>query len=426
VVEPDVGPEPQDIVLTPIPGSRDILERVNFELIDQHALNAPEWAEKSVESLAAWLIEPAQNDLEKVRAVFRWITQNIYYDVEGLLAGMPGDQSPEGVLASRKAVCAGYSRLFKALAHFGGLEVILVTGWAKGFGYTVEALSGPPDHAWNAVQINDGWYLMDSTWGAGNLDEELQFVRKFKEFFFLTPPEQLIYTHFPVNPQWQLLEVPITKDEFAELPLVWPAFFENSLGFVSHPGGIIEVEHSVVITISAPEDVVLSTRLEQEGQRLSESLTFVQREGEHYVIEAVFPSPGDYYLWIFAEKKRREAEALMPAILDPAIRYTVRVSEGLPGPIGFPEIYMGFLDKGVYLYGPKTRYLQSGTIQLFKLSIPRAESVAVIVGDEWHHLVRQGALFEGRVPIAVGEITVVARFPDDERFYWHLLGYVGF
>ncbi|MFW0860271.1 MAG: hypothetical protein AAGB97_09015, partial [Dehalococcoidia bacterium] len=83
------------------------------------------------------------------------------------------------------------------------------------------------------------------------------------------------------------------------------------------------------------------------------------------------------------------------------------------------------LEEGVYLYGPRTRYLQSGTIQLFKLRVPRAESVAVIVGDKWHHLVRQGVLFEGRVPIAAGEITVFARFPNQER-YNGLLGYVGF
>ncbi|MFW0859430.1 MAG: transglutaminase domain-containing protein, partial [Dehalococcoidia bacterium] len=339
--EPVVTPifpeiEPPEPILVPIPGSRDILERVNFELIDQHALDAPEWAEESVESLAAWLVEPARNDLEKVRAIFRWITHNVYYDVvtffniiEG--TGPVADQSPEGVLASREAVCEGYSRLFKALAHLGGLEVVQVSGWAKGFGYTVgDPIEGPADHAWNAVKIDDGWYLLDSTWGAGSLDEERQFVRKFKEFFFLTPPEQLIYTHFPVNPHWQLLEVPITRDEFAEPPLVGPAFFENSLEFVSHPEGVIEVEHSVVVTISAPEDVELLAELEQEGQRLPRSLTFAQREGDHYVIEAVFPGPGDYCLLIFAGKRGETEEFKF------AIRYKVIVSEGLPGPIGFP------------------------------------------------------------------------------------------
>ncbi|MCL0066040.1 hypothetical protein M1N79_04100, partial [Dehalococcoidia bacterium] len=227
VPEPIHAPEPEPEPISVLrPGPTDIVAEANFEEIDQHALTTPESAANSVESLAAWLVEPAKNDLEKVRAIFRWITDNIYYDmvsyfniVEG--TGPVGDQSPEAVLNSRKAVCEGYSRLFKALAHLAGLEVVQVTGWTRGFGYRVgDPIEGPTDHAWNVVKIDDGWYLLDSTWGAGGIDEEGQFVREFKEFYFLTPPDQFIYSHFPINPDWQLLEVPIAKEEFAKLPLV--------------------------------------------------------------------------------------------------------------------------------------------------------------------------------------------------------------
>ncbi|MCL0065725.1 hypothetical protein M1N79_02400, partial [Dehalococcoidia bacterium] len=164
--------------------------------------------------------------------------------------------------------------------------------------------------------------------------------------------------------------------------------------------------------------VQLSARLQQDGQQLPRTLTFVQREGEYYMIEAVFPDPGDYSLIIFA-RKRGEAEEI-----ESVIEYTGRVSEGLPGLIGFPETYGNFLEEEVYLYGPKARYLQAGSVQLFKLRVPRAESVAVIAGNEWHHLVKRDALFEGRVPIVTGEIGVAAKFPDREH-YWHLLGYTG-
>ncbi|MCL0059926.1 hypothetical protein M1O20_05560 [Dehalococcoidia bacterium] len=536
-VEPiEVVPDPvevEPIIVKPMPGPTNIVAEANFEAIDQHALATPESVANTVESLAAWLVEPARNDLETVRAIFRWITDSIYYDIVSYFniiegTGPVGDQSPEAVLDSRKAVCEGYSRLFKALAHFAGLEVVQVTGWVKGFGYPVEGLTEEPNHAWNAVKINDGWYLLDSTWGAGGIDEEGQFVREFEEFYFLTPPDQFIYSHFPINPDWQLLEVPVTKDEFAKLPQVWPGFFEKNLEFVSHPGGIIEVEHSVVVTISAPEDVQLSVRLEQDDQRLPRTLTFVQREGEYYVIEAVFPGPGDYSLIIFAGKRgeaeelesvieytvkvskglpgpigfplvwpgffeknlefvshpggiievehsvvvtisapedvqlsaeveqdsqrlprltfvQREGEyyvieAVFPgpgdysliifagkrgeAELWRVIEYTVKVSKGLPGPIGFPETYRDFREEEVYLYSPKAGYLQSGSIQLFKLRVPRAESVAVIAGNEWHHLVKRGSLFEGRAPIVTGEIMVAAKFPDREH-YTGLLGYTG-
>jgi len=335
------SPVEEPAVAAPTPGPANILEGVCFEAIDQHALDAPKWAEESVQSLAAWLIEPAQNDLEKVRVIFRWITYSISYDVGTFLAGVYGDQSPEAVLAGRTALCGGYARLLEKLSLAAGLEVVVIGGWAKGFGYTVgDPIEGAANHAWNAVRIHDGWYLLDSTWGAGSISEERQFVRKFREFHFLTPPDQLIYSHFPANPVWQLLEVQITKDEFVALPLVKPAFFEKKLEFASHPGGVIEVEHSVVVTILTPEDVQLSARLEQEGQLLPRELTFMQREGKHYIIEAVFPAPGEYCLIIFAGQ-RGEPE------LEFAIQYRVIVSEGLPGPIGFPLVWSGFFEKNL-------------------------------------------------------------------------------
>ncbi|HPS92175.1 MAG TPA: hypothetical protein PKV33_08465, partial [Methanothrix sp.] len=57
----------------------DFSSRLNYsyEKIDLHALNAPTSAEATIGSLATYLIEPAKNDREKARAIFRWIAENI-------------------------------------------------------------------------------------------------------------------------------------------------------------------------------------------------------------------------------------------------------------------------------------------------------------------------------------------------------------
>ncbi len=70
----------------------------DYKEIDMHALNAPESKMESIESLASYLIEPAKNDREKARAIYRWVTENIDYDVQGLLKGSYGNTSPKGVL----------------------------------------------------------------------------------------------------------------------------------------------------------------------------------------------------------------------------------------------------------------------------------------------------------------------------------------
>ena len=56
------------------------------------------------------------------------------------------------------------------------------------------------DHAWNAVFISGSWRLLDCTWGAGKTDALGQhFKKQLDEHFFITDPDELIYTHFPYD-----------------------------------------------------------------------------------------------------------------------------------------------------------------------------------------------------------------------------------
>src|SRR5207247_2330933 len=57
------------------------------------------------------------------------------------------------------------------------------------------------------------WELLDATWGAGDLNDKV-FAKRFKEFYYLPPAEQLLCSHLPEEPKWQLVPSPITKEEF--------------------------------------------------------------------------------------------------------------------------------------------------------------------------------------------------------------------
>ena len=191
-----------------------------YELIDRHALNAPVEAERSIDALAEYLTRPATTDRDRARAIFRWITDRIAYNAEAFLAGTPvGDCSAEAVLRSRKTVCAGYANLFEQLARQAGLDAVKISGYAKGFGYVPgEKLS--PNHAWNAVKIEEQWRLVDSTWGAGMTDAAKGFVKQLNEQWFLTSPEQMILSHFPDDPARQFLPLPIDAETFRRWPKV--------------------------------------------------------------------------------------------------------------------------------------------------------------------------------------------------------------
>lgn len=58
-----------------------IMKLIRQDIIESYVLNTPDSCTKSIVRLANYLIVPAQNDFEKVRAIFRWITENISYSI---------------------------------------------------------------------------------------------------------------------------------------------------------------------------------------------------------------------------------------------------------------------------------------------------------------------------------------------------------
>lgn len=199
------------------------------DAIDRHALAAPATAEQSIAALAKYLAEPAKNDREKARAIFRWMTDRIAYDADSFLAGRPaGDCSAAAVFRTRKTVCAGYADLFAQLCTKTGLEAATIHGYAKGYGYTPDE-KARTNHAWNAVKIDGAWRLVDATWASGSVDARKGFLKALDEYFFLTPPESLIFTHLPEQPRWQLLDPPVARQTFIRWPKIEVGLFKGGV-----------------------------------------------------------------------------------------------------------------------------------------------------------------------------------------------------
>jgi transglutaminase/protease-like cytokinesis protein 3 len=139
------------------------------------------------------LLKEAKTEKEKAYAVFSWIRINVTYDNstkwQRRYGNSGADQSPDGVLASGRAVCEGLANLFTAVAERMGLESVVITGRASG--------ARQERHAWNAVKIDGSWGLVDIT-----------------RHSFLAPPQEFLARHFPDDPGWQLLEKPVKYEEW--------------------------------------------------------------------------------------------------------------------------------------------------------------------------------------------------------------------
>lgn len=159
--------------------------------------------------LANHLSRKAKSDLQKVRAFYVWITSNIKYDQKSFQKSEYPDQSPGVVITRRTALCQGYADLFQALCNEVGIKTHVIAGYSKGYGYTPGKAFETSDHAWNAVKIEDKWYLLDATWGSTPSD-----ANSFREKYFLTSPDLFVIDHLPTDPIWQFLNPPVPLEIF--------------------------------------------------------------------------------------------------------------------------------------------------------------------------------------------------------------------
>jgi hypothetical protein len=174
----------------------------------------------------------------KYKAIYSWIAFHIKYDFEGLEDRSKLDSDPLVVLDSLKTICGGYSALMCFLCKLAGLECEYIIGWSK---TTPDNLAGIiwaiPDHAWNAIKINDVWRYCDTTWGAGygkkirighGKDAVVKeiFVPHYTSAYFAIPVEKIFLQHYPLESRWQN-EYCMTKEEFDAQPLYDRSFFTN-------------------------------------------------------------------------------------------------------------------------------------------------------------------------------------------------------
>lgn len=104
-------------------------------------------------------IQPGMSDYERLMIIHdRFIEWGDYGDLTGADAG-----NIRGALINRRAVCEGFARAGLFLCQKVGIPCIFVTGQLQTS--TVSDTWG--NHAWNFVQLDGEWYLMDLTSDGG-------------------------------------------------------------------------------------------------------------------------------------------------------------------------------------------------------------------------------------------------------------------
>jgi hypothetical protein len=191
--------------------------QTDFSKVDEQARKIPFPEKQNVAQLASELTAGWATEKEKTRAIFTWLAENIAYDIKTATdedveaQTVIEKQKPASVLKSKKAVCEGYANLFNALCQSSGIRSFRVEGLSK----NAKGKIGRIGHAWNLVQADGEWGLVDATWGAGSVDDDTKkFQQQFNDKHFFPQPEVFVQSHLPYDPLFQLLPKPIDFQKF--------------------------------------------------------------------------------------------------------------------------------------------------------------------------------------------------------------------
>lgn len=138
-------------------------------------------SDSAVVKKAAELCSGITGDIEKVSAIYKWITENITYDTQKASTVKTGYlPAPDSTLSSKKGICFDYAALMAAMLRSQGVATKLICG-------TVSA--SDLNHAWNEVYLEgtgwvtlkvyfsgNAWERMDATFGASGGSNIEQYI----------------------------------------------------------------------------------------------------------------------------------------------------------------------------------------------------------------------------------------------------------
>ena len=379
-------------------------EEIDQEIFNKEACieilsSLPKREETNLQSLKDLIKSKTKKSSSKEKAyiIFLWICQNIDYDVESYFAGRTSDVKPDGTFKNGKTVCSGYSRLYRDISSYLLLEVECVSCYAKGFGYQPGQKMKKTEHEYNVIKLNNKWYPIDSTWGAGHIEKNNNYKRELNEFYFLTDPELLKYSHFPENPNWQLTKIKYTLEDFLKWPEIYSYFFKYGFKKFLPEEGEINLKNKNSKKFELFVENVKQKKLSCniflfEGNWLKQQLNteLVKCCKDKFEIDCLFNKKGKYKVEFYANDDKNEA------FNHSIIYYIVNTDNDAKIELKFPRAYRGAED--IEIIEPIYDNLKSGSNVKFKIK-SELEAISIIDSKLYDLKKNEEGFFEQTIEI---------------------------
>ena len=166
--------------------------------------------------LLDYILAGKEKEEDKVMALMKLIIESIEYDYDGYYEGVYANKQSDAlsILTGNKrvAVCAGYSYTMKTLCDLAGIQAETISGNTKQGFADLMRLGGY--HAWNVISVHEKKRIYDVTWADNGSTLDMRWID--------VDPRVMIGTHFPDKSTDQLVEVPITQEQFLNAPVFKP------------------------------------------------------------------------------------------------------------------------------------------------------------------------------------------------------------
>lgn len=189
------------------------------------------------------------NAEESAYFIYEWLRKNIELNCED---DQKQEKSFQKVYTSGYGTSYGISNLFRTIGNLLELNIDLIFGKVRA--HTMDGLNliNITDFVWNYIEINGTFYLMDASFSKGYCNNK-KFYRSNSINYFGAKPDIFIYSHFPDDNKWQLLNKSVSYEEFETKAVITDYFYQIGFRTISPDRVTINGEDSVRITLEYNE-----------------------------------------------------------------------------------------------------------------------------------------------------------------------------
>ncbi|AMD20060.1 HCL091Wp [Eremothecium sinecaudum] len=217
------------------------------------------------------LISGYKTDIERLRAIFIYCTEFFkLVDDNGKTDFEQAPKNLDSIMQSKRCTPYELTWIFKLMADSLGIKSDIILGFLKT--PNTDNMTFKFNHCWLRIVVNQEMRFVDVI--LGNITNPIhEYINNKKQleaqdFYFLTEPLQLIYSHIPHYYEEQHIVPAVDKFIAHCLPLVFPSFFINDLQLYKFNLGLCDLHNSEVFecSLKVPSNVDLLASVVVEGK----------------------------------------------------------------------------------------------------------------------------------------------------------------